>query len=416
MVGLVSVLLLKARPTVRLIAASILIGACAGLYTTQLLALVLTDPMRPVLLAIEKEAKSANVPFDGRTRIEAISELRTQGVIAYPPFYPYLTLESPLRINGEAIIPLASLAHARTVCCNEDGQYFTYTTDEHGFVNPPDAWSDPPVDIALVGASAAVGESVPAADSLVSQFRARYPKVVSLGAGGNGPLLELASLREYAPALKPKRVVWIFGEARTPEYLETESHSQFLLRYLDRSFRQGLLEKQDALNQAIATYFEEGIRIEQSEHTWARRATEFIMLKNFRELAYFYVTAQTAKPKPFEFNSAVYEQALREGKQNVGVWGGKVTLVYWPDSSRYPGICNYSPQLRALYDRTHDAVLNVAAKLDIPVIDLSQSFPDLPAAVSENTQYFYPYPAHYRPAGYRFAGSQILSQLEKLDD
>lgn len=413
LVGIMALLLLRFQPAVRLLAVSVLVGGCVGIYSSQLLALVLIDPERPTLQAMQEEARKANVAFDGRTRIEVISELRGQGIAAYPPFYPYQVLESPPVIDGQPTIPLGSVAHARTVCCNEGGQYFSYTTDEHGFVNPPGSWSDIPADIAIIGASAAVGECVPAADSLLSQLRTRYPKTVSLGAGGNGPVLELASIREYLPVLKPKRVLWIFAESHTADYLETETHSPLLLRYLEKSHRQGLFEKQDALNQAVSSYFENGLAAEQAERAWVKQARDFLTLKSFRYMMYFYVTAQTAKPKSFQFNTALYEQVIREGQSNVADWGGKVTIVYWPDSSRYVGICNYTPRLRQLYDRTHDAVLNIAAKLGVSVIDLSRSFPDLPNRSEENTQYFYPYPAHYKPAGYCRAAKSILSSLER---
>jgi hypothetical protein len=96
----------------------------------------------------------------------------------------------------------------------------------------------------------------------------------------------------------------------------------------------------------------------------------------------------------------------------IGSWGGAVTVVYWPDSSRYAGICNYSPELRVKYDRTREAVLNAAQRAHLPVIDLSRAFPDLPASESaSNTQYFYPYPAHFKPAGYRRANQAILAAL-----
>jgi hypothetical protein len=408
-----ALLLLKFKPVVRLLAVSVLVGVGVGIYSSQLLALVLIDPERPTLQAMQEEARKANVTFDGRTRIEVISELRRQGTVAYPPFYPYQVLESPPQIDGQPTIPLGSLAYARTVCCNEGGQYFSYTTDEHGFVNPPGSWSGIPADIAIIGASAAVGECVPAADSLLTRLRARYPKTISLGAGGNGPILELASIREYLPVLKPKHVLWIFAESHTPEYLDTETNSPLLLRYLDKSYRQGLFEKQDALNQAVTAYFANGLAGEQAEREWAKQAKDFITLRGFRYMMYFYVTARTAKPKSFHFNTALYEQVIREGQRNVADWGGKVTIVYWPDSSRYVGICNYTPRLRQLYDRTHDAVLNIAANLGVPVIDLSRKFPDPPNRSEENIQYFYPYPAHYKPAGYRLAATEILSSLEK---
>jgi hypothetical protein len=416
-VGLAAPVLLALKPMVRLIALAMFIGVGVGLYSAQLFALILTDPDRPALQATEKEAKQAGVPFDGRTRIEAIDDFRSHGVIAYPPFYPYLLLDSPLRIAGEPVIALSSLPRAVTVVCNDSGQYLTYTTDEHGFPNPPGSWSASPIDVAIIGASAAVGECVPPADNLASQIRTRYARTTVVGAGGDGPLLELASVREYLPMLKPKRVLWIFSESHTPEYLESEARSPSLLRYLDPSYRQGLLEKQDAVNKAVARYFEDGIRTGEAAESWKTKIRNFVTLKDFRTVMYYYVTARTARPKPFQFNSSMYERVLREGQRTIAEWGGSVTLVYWPDSSRYAGICNYTPGLRQLYDRTHEAVMGVAGRLAIPVIDLSRSFPDLPAAQSaKNTEYFYPYPAHPKPAGYHVAGNAILSSLEAAPD
>ena len=415
MIGIAAPLLMKFRPVFRLMAAAVVIGLGVGLYVAQGFALMLVDPDRPALQALEKEAKAARVPFDGRTRIQVIEDLRSQGVAAYPPFYPYLLLDAPLRVDGEPTIALSSIANITAVCCNDSGQYLEYKTDEHGFANPAGSWSQRSIDMALVGASSAVGESVPQADNLLSQLRVRYPSAMTVGAGGNGPLLELASIREYLTLVKPKRVVWLFAESHTPEYLEAESHTPALLRYLDASYKQGLLEKQDSLNQAITGYFNSGIQTELAEEAPPRLAKDFLLLKTFRTVMYYYVTAKTAKPRPFQFNSEVYEQALREGRRMVNSWGGTVTLAYFPDSSRYAGICIYTPALRQLYDRTHEAFMKEANKLDIPVVDLSRSFPDVPAAQSAiNTQYFYPYPAHYKPAGYHLAGKEILSALEKL--
>ena len=267
-VGLAAPLLLLFRPAVRLTAASVAVGTGVGLYATQLLSSILIDPDRPTLPAIERAAKATGVRYDGRTRFQAITDFRQHGSVAYPPFYPYHLLTSPLQVDGKLVVPLSSLSHALTVCCNEGGQYLTYTTDEHGFPNPPDSWSSP-AEIVFVGASTAVGESVPAADNLLWQLRARYPRTVTVGAGGNGPLLELASMREYLGVLKPKRVLWMFSESHTPEYLETEGHTPYLLRYLDDpSFNQDLLHKQPELDRAIAKYFEDGMREEALTESW----------------------------------------------------------------------------------------------------------------------------------------------------
>ena len=406
-------LALKLKPEIRMLAASVCVGAGVGLYSAQLIALVLTDPERPALQAMEKAAKQDSLPFDGRTRVQVIMDLRRRGIAAYPPFYPLLLLDSPLRIDGKPTIPLGSISNVFTVCCNESGPYLTYTTDEHGFPNPPGSWSHSPIDLGVIGSSQVVGESVPSADGLPALLRARYPNAVVIAAGGDGPLLELAGVREYLPALKPKRVIWVFSESHTPDFLERESQSPLLRNYLDPSYRQGLLEKQDALNKEIARYFADGIQAELIAESWTTTAKKLLKLETIHKLMYFFVDARTAKSDPFQFNLKLYGQLLQEGKNEIGGWGGTLTLVYWPDSSRYAGICNYRPGLRSLYDRTHDSVLRVAQELGIPVIDLSRAFPDLPASeAARNAVYFYPYPAHFRPAGYHHAAEAILSALE----
>ena len=406
-------LALKLKPAIRMVAASACVGAGVGLYSAQLVALVLTDPERPALQAMEKAAKQDGVPFDGRTRVQVITDLRRRGVAAYPPFYPLLLLESPLRIDGRPTLPLGSMANVFTVCCNEGGPYLTYTTDEHGFPNPPGSWSHSPIDLGVIGSSQVVSESVPPADGLPALLRARYPNAVVIAAGGNGPLLELAGIREYLPALKPKRVLWVFSESHAPDFLERESQSPLLIRYLDPSYRQGLFEKQDALNEGIAQYFADGIQNELKAESWTTTAKKLMRLETIHKLMFFFVDARTAKSNPFQFKVDLYGKLLREGKNEIGAWGGTLTLVYWPDSSRYTGIGHYTPGLRSLYDRTHESVLRVTQEVGIPVIDLSRAFPDLPASeAARNAEYFYPYPAHFRPAGYHHAAEAILTALE----
>lgn len=412
LIGMAAPLLLAVRPAIRVTVASICIGVGVGLYAAQLFALALTDPERPALQAIQKEAREAHVPYDGRTRVEVIMDLRRRGVQAEPPFYPYLLLDSPLQVDGEPTIALGNMARTTSVCCNEGGQYLIYQTDEHGFPNPPNSWSADRVDLAIVGGSGAVSESVQQADGLPALMRDQYPRTVTLGAGGNGPLLELASIREYLPALKPKQVLWLFSESHSPDYLVSEARSQALLRYLDASYRQHLIDKQEGIDRAIAQYFESGLRGEQMSESWTNQARNFAFLKSVRTLLYYFVTARTAHPEPVPFDAALFEKILEEGRSEISAWGGKVTVVYWPDSSRYAGICNYSPALRQIYDRTRDAFLNAATQAQLPVIDLSKIFPDVPASEStKDAEYFYPYPAHMKPAGYHHVANAILSNL-----
>jgi hypothetical protein len=412
MLGVCCLVLLALRPAIRIFAASLMIGAVVGLYATELLSHVVYNADLPFESGVREAATTAGIQYDPRTRLEAILEERSQGVKAYPPFYPYLLLGDPLKVKGEQTIPLGNHSHAFVVACNEGGQYLTYNTDEYGFPNPAGLWKTP-VDAAIVGDSNAVGECVPEADSIAGQLRTKFPGTITLGAGGHGPIFTLASIREYLRYAKPKQVLWIYSESHTPQYLDIESHSPFMLRYVDNpEFSQKLIDKQPELDKAINGYVDNGIRQELHAHSWPASLKNFLVLKNVRTLEFEY-RARLHPAKPPEFNAPLFERALQEGSREVQAWGGQLILVYWPDAGRYPGIANYTPALRRRHDEDRNKVLEIASRLGVVVIDLTPVFPDLPAdRAKENARYFYSFPAHYTPEGYRTAAKTILSALE----
>lgn len=405
--------LLAVRPAIRIFAASIMLGAVVGLYTTELISRVLYNEDLAYQQGVRKAALAAGVQYDPRTRLEAILEYRAQGIKAYPPFYPYLLLGSPLQVNGTSTIPLGGHSNVFVVVCNEGGQYLKYNTDEYGFPNPKGIWQSPSMQIAMVGDSNAVGECVPEPTSIAGQLRAEFPATVTLGAGGHGPIFTLASIREYLRYAKPKQVLWIYSESHTPQYLDVESHLPFMMRYVDdANFSQKLIDEQPALDAAIEKYVNSGIRDELHAHSWPTTIRNFILLTNVRTLG-FELRARLHPPKPVEFDTPLFERVLSEGANEVKDWGGELTLVYWPDASRYPGIAAYTPALRSRHDANRQKVLDIAARHGIKVIDLTPVFPDLPASrAAENSKYFYSFPAHYTPEGYRVAGKAILSALE----
>lgn len=412
LLALCCLLLLVLKPTIRIFAAALMIGSIAGLYATELISHVVYNDDLPYQRAVRDAAAAAGTPYDPRTRLEAILEYRSQGTNAYPPFYPYLLLGDPLKVAGEPTIPLGNHSGVFVVACNEGGQYLTYNTDEYGFPNPNGLWKNPQ-DIAIVGDSNAVGECVPQADSISGQLRAKFPGTVTLGAGGHGPIFTLASIREYLRYSKPKKILWIYSESHTPQYLDVESHSPFLRRYVDEpDFSQKLIDEQPELDKAIKRYVDSGIHQELRAHSWPTSVRDFLVLKNVRTLEFAY-RARLHPAKPAELDTALFERTLQEGQQEVRDWGGELILIYWPDAGRYPGIANYTPALRRRHDEDRSKVLDLASRLGIKVIDLTPVFPDLPAAgARENARYFYSFPAHYTPEGYRTAGNAILSALE----
>lgn len=405
-------LLLVLKPAIRIFVAALMIGSVAGLYATELLSHVVYNDDLPYARFVRDAATTAGIQYDPRTRLEAILEERSHGTDAYPPFYPYLLLDDPLKVAGESTIPLGNHSQVFVVACNEGGQYLTYNTDEYGFPNPNGLWNKP-LDIAMVGDSNAVGECVPEADSIAGQLRTKFPATITIGAGGHGPIFTLASIREYLQSAKPKTVLWIYSESHTPQYLDVESHSPFLRRYVDNpDFSQKLIDEQPELDKAIKGYVDSGIRQELHAHSWPTSVKNFLVLKNVRTLEFAY-RARLHPAKPAELNTSLFERTLQEGEQEVQGWGGQLILVYWPDAGRYPGIANYTPALRRRHDEDRSKVLDLASRLGIKVIDLTTVFPDLPAnRARENARYFYSFPAHYTPEGYRTAARAIMSALE----
>jgi hypothetical protein len=401
--------LLKLSPAARVRAALALGGLLGGLYAAEI-ALGMLDPERARQEAIRKVARDKGVPFDARTRLQVITDLRKRSILAYPAFHPYTLLDSPLSVEGVDTIPVSGVARVVTISCNEGGQYLTFQTDERGFPNPPGLWSKSRADIAIVGDSIALGECVAPPDSIASQLRQRHPGTITLGAGGNGPLLELAALKEYLPALKPQRVLWFFYEGNDMDNLEEEKQSRILIRYLNSRFRQGLPQRQDALNQAIAAYLEAAIQAEGVKRgSWHASLAGFLFLKQLRVLIWKRMDVAFALDRP-SGDFTTLERILREAHRTVESWGGQLIVVYLPAPFRYPDQYQFSKSSRRWLDHIHAEVLKVTRKLGIPVIDAIRSFPDEPG----NTKFFYPYLAHYTPEGYRAVGRTILNGLSSV--
>ena len=164
-------------------------------------------------------AKALGIKFDGRSRSEVIHDLRSRGIDAVPSLFPQPllkeqkdgTMKSVISIDGVEVLPLASIAIKLTVLCNESGQFVTYQSDQHGFNNPQYVWHTP-IDIVAVGDSFTQGYCVAPDSNFVSVIRQRYPGALNLGIEGDGPLVMLATLKEYAALFRPKVVLWFYFE------------------------------------------------------------------------------------------------------------------------------------------------------------------------------------------------------------
>ncbi len=93
--------------------------------------------------------------------------------------------------------------------------------------------------------------------SFISAIRRRHPGTLNLGIGGNGPLVMLATIREYAQIVKPKVVLWFYFEGNDLADLGNERKNPVLSQYLtNNEFSQGLFNRQAEIDRALVAYLE----------------------------------------------------------------------------------------------------------------------------------------------------------------
>lgn len=340
---------------------------------------------------------------DNRTPLQVVTEMRASGKQAVPIFHPTVHV-TPIRKNRNGLFPVSAVSQAYTVYCNEDGHYSTYTSDEHGFMNPSGLWSrPPPFDVAIVGDSFTNGACVEPGEDIASHIRRRFPLTLSLGMGGNGPLIELAAMKEYIPNLRPRLVLWFYYDNDLDD-LARELGDPLLLQYLDPRYSQNLLSRQDEidtfLRQLIDAKLDESQRLPPPT---ASSLGDTLRLKRVRRLA-----EALLKENPVE--SPVHGRTVTESyfrivaaaDKLVAQSGGKLLLIYLPDWTRVKERAD-DPKYRQ-----KDVVLAAASRAGVPVIDVLDHLRTRPDAATA----YYNYPgSHFNKEGYRIVSEYVLERV-----
>ena len=373
-------------------------------------------------------ARQYGVDFDTRDRIEILGELRKGGVDAVPMVSKWLdkndplwhwqpdgSIQSAINIAGEEVIPLGAVANKLTILCNESGQWITYASDEHGFSNPKGIWQLHSLDIAALGDSFAQGCCVPSDKSFVALIRQRFAATLNLGIAGNGPLLELATLKEYLSSFKPRHVLWFYYEGNDLTGLQVEKKSSLLMRYLKGDFNQSLVGRQRDIDQALIDFIDEQIarKIDQPpppRRNWiSKRVSDLvgiIKLDSLRQklgLVQGRTLQEAVELSDLDGpNMNLFCQILVEAKACVNAWGGTLDFVYLPSFSRYVGSADAQIRMRA-------RVLSAVSALGIPVIDIHPAFQAHGDVCS-----FFPWGGfgHYNEKGHRVVAEEVLKAID----
>jgi hypothetical protein len=329
--------------------------------------------------------------YDTSLRMEVLDDLRDSGVEAFPNIFPsFFAVSNGLTAKKGRIYPLGTISNSTTILNNEAGYYPIVETDEHGFNNPKGLYNKNKVDIVLTGDSYTEGFSVHLNENIGAVLRQLDFNAISIGKGNNGPLIELAALKEYAEPLKPKIVLWLYCTNDISD-LEYEMNSAILRKYLNEDdYSQNLFSRQEEIDGVIMSY----IKQEWKKENIKSRIKNLLKLTELRSMI-------NLMPTPTPTHTPVFREILQQSKQMVLGWGGKMYFVYLPSFERY-STGNEHPN--------RDFIMQTATELDVPIIDIHREvFDPHPDPLS-----LFPFRMrnHYNAEGYRLVVEAISKRIK----
>lgn len=388
-------LLLKSSDEFKLCTVIMFISCMIGFYIIEIGIFVISSNKN----ILQKEDN--NITFDSRSIHEVVSDYKQNDIDAVPVVYPHgnILRKGIGKESTESLFPLGGISNKLTVVCNEGGEYFIYQSDRYGFNNPGSVWDknkdNEKTEWILIGDSFAHGACVKPDENIAAHIRSNTNfSVINLGFGANGPLLELATLKEYASPRKPKILLWFYYEGNDLSYnLPTMRSSTLLMKYLQKDFSQELMTKQSIIDSALIDL------VSNSEPDALSNALDIIIqllkLSNVRSKLNFNKNDVIVDP--------LFTNILREARNLVASWDGELYFIYLPTKERYSkDIVSHKTFQR------RNEIMDLVKTLNIPLIDMhSTVFSKQPEPLS----LFPSFGPHYNPKGYRLVAQAVIKSV-----
>jgi hypothetical protein len=345
---------------------------------------------------------------DPRSKVEVLEQLRFAGHDAWP-------IATPASLAGripwkdassgqKQLLPIGGISNVRSVFCGEGRPFVTYQSDRYGFFNPDSAFQEKP-NVMLLGDSYIHGYCVGDKDGLAPRLRERFPGTLNFAMSGNGPLLLLATLREYGPVIKPEFVVWSFFAGNDLLDLGNERQRSGLAAYLDPDHHQGLSERQPEIDALLRGHVGEQqssaprAPLAEAEGMRASIGKKLLPILSLHNLLPFLGLPRGR----IDFDFDALEEILQAAQSEVAGWSGQLIFTYLPITAEFYGLSRYDTEGSYLRQRT----LEIVRRLEIPLVDLSPVIAQLPdpMAVSSTPR------THYNELGYELLAHEISSAL-----
>ena len=312
---------------------------------------------------LSEDSKNTTKPIN--EKIVLLKKLKKLNIIAHPSVIPNIFLNE----SKKDLFPISGISDVKTVFCKEGPEFSTYTSDRYGFNNPDDNWSDT-VENILIGDSFAQGACVNEGEDIASRLRTLTAKsTLTLGMAGNGPLIELASLKEYVSDISVKNIFWLYYERNDLDDLKKEKKNKILIKYLNDSFSQELKNKQSTINNIVEqTILNEKKKLQLNDFkikkTHNKHAfKKIIRLKILRD--------NIALDRGLNFKiDPIFEKIIIKAKKIAEEKNSKFYFVYLPDKETFKA---HNLVKKNFYKRKE--IFEVLKRNDINFIDIySQLF------------------------------------------
>ena len=274
-------------------------------------------------------AKAAGLEFDTRSKFQVYQDLRSGGTDAVPAIHPSFFINTNGVPGAKPLFPFGGVSLKTTVYCNESGKRAVFLSDRYGFNNPDSEWNLSQTEWVITGDSYAQGACVDPGEDIGGQIRLMTGEgVINLGSGGNGPLVELAALKEYAESRRPKIVLWLYCEVNDPDDLVREKSAPLLLDYLRPGFSQNLIHRQTEIDIRLLKFLAEAEKDEGTEsqpENVLKRMASILHLPNVRQRLRFSVSDPHVDPLFFD--------VLKEARDRIAAWVENYTLSTYPTTN-----------------------------------------------------------------------------------
>ena len=235
-----------------------------------------------------------------------------------------------LNLINTGLFRLSGKSKSKTIYCNENGYYSMYESDRFGFNNPDNVWDNSEIEYLLIGDSFVHGACVNAPFDIASKLRLISKKpVINLGYGGNGPLIQHASLREYYPK-KVKKIIWFYYEGNDNLDFIKELKNEVLINYFKNfNFSQNLKNKQVSIDKIIDGILS-NVSYEKNKDNKQKLNTIIKYIKLYHLRAIFLKKKDTSLSNYTEF-----KKIFKMTKKLASINDSRLYFVYLPSIDRY---------------------------------------------------------------------------------